>query len=138
MSRDGSIDLPFAGEHRHFRLDWASLMKLQEAVGAGPFLTLNKLLNGSWRVDDIAETIRCGLIGGGLAPNDAMTLVDQYVKTRPPLENLTIAQRVLGAGLAGAGEEEIVGKKSEADETDREMPHSRTESSGSPPSTETE
>lgn len=138
MSRDGSIELDFADGTYRFRLGWGDLVRLQEARDTGPFLLLNRLLNGAWRVEDIAEVIRCGLVGGGLEPHKALGLVRAYVQDRPPLETLVIAQRVLGAGLAGAGEEELVGKKAEAADPEAETPRSRTESSGSPPSTEAE
>ena len=137
MSRDGSTEQDFAGKRRLFRLGWGELVALQEARDAGPFLVLNRLLSGTWRMEDIAETIRIGLIGGGMPEPAARRLVVNKVEGNVPLENLVLAQRVLAAGLAGAGDEELVGKKSEADGTTEETPRSPTESSDSPPSTET-
>lgn len=137
MSRDGSIDLDFADSTYHFRLAWGELGKLQEACDAGPYVVLDRLVSGRWRVGDISETIRLGLIGGGLEPAKALKLVRDYVQDRPPLENLVLAQRVLGAAVVGTLEEEV-GKKSEAASQDgSESPTSPTESSDLPPSTET-
>lgn len=137
MSRDGSIELDFADSTHHFRLAWGELMKLQEACDAGPYVVLDRLVSGRWRVQDISETLRLGLIGGGMAPVDALKLVREYVEGRPPLENLVIAQRVLGAAVVGVPEEEV-GKKSEAASGEGSLnPNSPTESSASPPSTET-
>lgn len=109
-NRDGSIVLPFGDGRHNFRLAWEQLIMLQEARDMGPFLLLNRLFSGAWRVEDISEVIRCGLIGGGKEPVAALELVETYVHKRPPLETLVIAQKVLGAGLSGAADEEEPGK----------------------------
>lgn len=134
MSRDGSIDLDFADGTYHFRLAWGELEKLQEACDAGPYVVLDRLLSGRWRVSDISETIRLGLIGGGMEPVKALKLVREYVQSRPPLENLVLAQRVLGAAVVGVPEEEV-GKKSEAASGEMTSQTSQMESSASPQST---
>lgn len=136
MSRDASTTQPFADDDYVFRLGWGELEQLQEACDAGPYVVLDRLVSGRWRMGDISNVIRLGLIGGGLEPVKALKLVRAYVQDRPPLENLVLAQLVLGAGVAGAPEEEV-GKKSEApDQSDPMNP--QTESSGSEPSTATE
>lgn len=136
MSRDGSVELDFAGERRKFRLAWGELELLQESRETGPYILLDRLLSGHWRVQDIAEVIRLGLIGGGARPDEAQKLVKAYVQARPPLETLVIAQRVLGAGVAGTPDEEL-GKKAEAANPDGNSPNSQTENSDLPPSTAT-
>ncbi|MCF6112001.1 gene transfer agent family protein [Mesorhizobium muleiense] len=115
---------------------WGELEKLQEACDAGPYVVLDRLVSGRWRMADISNVIRLGLIGGGMEPVKALKLVRSYVETRPPLESLVLAQVVLGAGVAGAPEEEV-GKKSEAPDQD-DPTNSPTASSGSEPSTATE
>lgn len=134
MSRDGSITSDFADDTYEFRLSWGELIKLQEARDTGPYLVLNRLLNGGWLVQDISDVIRLGLVGGGMEPVKALKLVRSYVEARVPLENLVLAQRVLGAALIGTTEEEL-GKKSEA--ANHPSENSQTESSDLPPSTET-
>jgi len=117
--RDASITLPWADGDHIFRLAWGELELLQETCDAGPYVILDRLTNGTWRMQDISATIRLALIGGGLEPAKALTLVRQYVETRPPVENLQLAQAVLSAGCVGAPDEEL-GKKKEhatADET---------------------
>jgi hypothetical protein len=136
MSRDGSRLLDFATGTYLFRLGWGELEKIQEACDAGPYVVLDRLVSGRWRVADIRETIRWGLIGGGMSPTEATKLVRDFVESRPPVENLVTAQLVLGASVVGAPEEEIE-KKSEAPNLAGETNPSPTESSGSEPSTET-
>lgn len=134
MSRNGSLTSDFADGTYEFRLAWGELIKLQEARDTGPYLVLNRLLNGGWMVQDISDVIRLGLIGGGMEAVKALKLVRSYVEGSVPLENLVLAQRVLGAALIGSTEEEL-GKKSEA--ASQTSQNSPTESSDLPPSTET-
>ncbi|NBB07855.1 gene transfer agent family protein [Pseudomonas monteilii] len=135
MSRDGSCELAFNGQMTPFKLSWRELMKIQEACDAGPYLVLDRLLSGRWRLQDISEVIKWGLIGAGMPQAEALKIVETEVQGRLPLENLVIAQTVLGAGVVGAPEEEV-GKKSEAASQEGSN-LSRTESSDLPPLSET-
>ena len=113
MSRDARIELDFADGTYSFRLAWGELEQLQEACDAGPLVILNRLQDGTWKVGDIAHTLRLGLIGGGMAPAEALKLVRTYVQSRPPGENLLFAQVVLGVAVQGAPEE-VLGKSGAA------------------------
>jgi len=137
MSRDGSSEVPFNGRRTFFRLTWRELMKIQEACDAGPYVVLDRLVSGRWHLQDIAEVIKWGLIGGGLSQAAAIELVESEVEGRPPLENLVVAQKVLGAGVIGSSEEDV-GKKSKAASPVKRKSRSRTERSGLPPSSEME
>jgi len=136
MSRDGSITLDFAGDVRVFRFAWGDIEKLQEARGAGPYVILDRLVSGRWFLEDIADVIKFGLIGGGMAPSAAVKIVIDHVHSKAPLESLVIAQRVLGAGVIGAPEEELEGKSEAASQ--EEIPISQTEGSDLPPYSEPE
>ena len=105
MSRDATIELDWAdGEHR-FRLGWGELIKLQEACDAGPLVIFGRLGSGTWRLNDIRETMRLGLIGGGKTPDAALALVRDYVEARPPMENVALARAILGAAVLGPADE---------------------------------
>ncbi|QWY83571.1 tail tube protein [Rhizobium phage RHph_X2_26] len=117
--RDARIEQPFGDGDYSFRLGWGQLIELQEKCGAGPYVVLNRLRAHTWQVEDIAEVIRIGLIGGGMAPVEALKLVKRYVKERPPLENYELAFTVLGAGLMGAPDEPVgTGRKKDAPDED--------------------
>lgn len=133
MSRDGKIALDWADGNYTFRLGWGGLIELQEKCDAGPFVILRRLMTGTWRVEDIAQTIRLGLIGGGATPEQALKLVTRYVESRPPLENVPIAVAVLGEAVQGAPDE----APGEAGGEDRAngSTTSPTENSASPGST---
>lgn len=111
---DGGITAPFGDGDQTFRLALAQLLELQEKADAGPMELLARLRGISWRVQDVRETVRLGLIGGGMSPPDALRLVQRYVDGRPLLESVPIAALVLMAALQGP--EEIAPGKAEATE----------------------
>lgn len=106
MSRDGSVGpLDWADGSYTFKLGWGELELLQEKTDCGPLFLLDRLAGKNWRVGDISHTIRLGLIGGGMKPEDALKLVRNYVESRPPLENTMLAYYILNAGVQGAPDE---------------------------------
>lgn len=136
MSRSAVIRLDFGPGEQTFRLPIAQLEELQEARDCGPLVLLARLQGQQWRTQDITETIRLGLIGGGMDPMKALAMVRRYVTDRPDpewFEAAKIAEGILGAALIGV-EDEPLGKT----EGETETPPSRSpeESGGSLPSTE--
>ena len=105
MSRSAEVTLAWADSDYTFRLAWGQLAQLQEACDAGPFVILQRLTTGQWKVGDISHTIRLGLIGGGTEPAKALSLVRDYVESRPPMENVMLARGILGIALQGAPDE---------------------------------
>lgn len=109
MSRGGDITLTcWDGEHT-FRLRIGELRALQEKCDAGPAFILQRLRDGSWKVDDIRETLRLGLIGGGMEQQKALELVLDHVDAVPLAQNLVNAHAVIMASIFGT-EEERLGK----------------------------
>lgn len=128
MSRAAEIELEWADGKHLFRLAIGQLRELQEKTNAGPNELFNRLGEQTWRVDDIRETIRLGLIGGGAAPERALGLTGRYVDERPLLENVPVARAILLAALIGAPEETPPKRKGAR--------RPKTGESGSPPSTD--
>lgn len=81
----------------HFR-------ELEEKCDAGAPEILQRLTLQKWRINDLRETLRIGLIGGGMKPADAAILVKRYVDERPKAESVQAAQAVLLAAIVGAAE----------------------------------
>ena len=130
MSADASLTMAWGdGEHR-FRLAIGQLRELQEKCNAGPAEIFQRLLDRTWRVDDLREVLRLGLIGGGMKPAEALVLVKRYVDERPLLENVGPALQVLTAALVGP--EDIASGKVGAPATEE------TDGSPSAPSTAAE
>ena len=105
MSRRAEIRLQFADGDYTFRLRIGELMELQENCDAGPPLVLARLQNAAWHVNDVRETVRLGLIGGGLSPGQAHKLVARYIDERPFAEYVLVAEAALAAALYGVEEE---------------------------------
>ena len=105
MTRDASITLDWADGTYTFRLAWGQLMELQDQCDAGPYVVLNRLAGGTWKMQDVTQPIRLGLIGGGMTPPQALLLTRRYVEDRPPMENWATAYAVLSAGILGHAED---------------------------------
>ena len=106
MSRDGTVRLVFFGEERPFRLAIGQLRALQEACKAGPMTIFRRLVSGEYFVDDIRETIRLGLIGGGATDKDAFRIVANTVDAGVPLDqHCDTAATILEAALLGPEDE---------------------------------
>jgi hypothetical protein len=106
MSRSGEYSGPWADGDYTFRLPWGQLVELQEKCDAGPYVILKRISDGSWRVEDLSQTVRLGLIGGGVEPKAALQLARDYVEARPLAESVLIAHEILSAAILGTGEEQ--------------------------------
>ena len=80
------------GEHP-FWLRIGELRALQQHCDAGPFWVYGRLISGQWRVEDVRETLRLGLIGGGMSEKDAGKLVDQSLEEFDFLRHRVVAAR---------------------------------------------
>jgi hypothetical protein len=106
-NRNGAITLDFGDGSHVFRLAFGELEELQEKTGIGPLLLRQRMVAGEWFVGHVRETIRLGLIGGGMEAIAALTLVRRYADERPDwIANAVIASLILLAALAGSPEEE--------------------------------
>lgn len=105
-NRNGAITVDFADGPHIFRLGMAELEELQEKTSVGPFVLLQRLIKNEWRLVDVREAIRLGLIGGGMGAIAALSLVKRYVIERPDwYQNAALAQIIVGAAILGAPEE---------------------------------
>lgn len=95
------ITLDWADDEHAFCLRIGELRELEGKTGVGPQRLMRRISEGDWRVDDLRETLRLGLIGGGMKPSDALTLVRRYVDERPLIESIQPALAVLVAVLSG-------------------------------------
>ncbi|WKL57237.1 gene transfer agent family protein [Asticcacaulis sp. ZE23SCel15] len=106
MSRNAQIEAIFGDGPHTFRLGIKQLIELQEKTDCGPRLLLSRLQTGTWRIADLRETLRIGLIGGGMSPYDALSLVDRYAIEGWLIEAEAPAKLALMAALLGAPDED--------------------------------
>lgn len=108
-----------------FKLPIKQIGELQKLCGAGFGTIISRVLGGAYYVEDVYETIRLGLIGGGMAPVEAKRKVDLYVdgcalaRAGDPANNLATAQAILDAAIFGVDELKDAGDKKK-DETPEE------------------
>jgi Phage tail tube protein, GTA-gp10 len=109
MSRDGSCELVWAGDERRFRLGLDELFALQDRCDAGPAEIAARLRSGAWRIQDIQEVFRLGLIGAGEDAKKAKALVAEHIVPGRLQSNVLIAFAIVLSALQG-DENDPVGK----------------------------
>jgi len=62
-----------------FRLPVGSLFELEKCVNRGAYELLTILRTNTPWLKDVRETIRLGLIGGGMSPLEAKEIVEEYL-----------------------------------------------------------
>lgn len=106
MSRSAIIENAFVGEgHYDLGLRIGELITLQEKLGSGPNKIAQRFLEGDWLVQDVTETIRLGLIGGGMSHKDAFDLVGRVVVPGHLYDYVGLAGQVVLAALGGVEDE---------------------------------
>lgn len=98
---DGRIELAFGDGEYTFRLRLRELFELEEKCNAGIAELVDRIYSSQWRARDVFETIRLGLIGGGMSAVDALKKVNMYCDDRPWVENMVVARAVLGHAFVG-------------------------------------
>lgn len=121
-----ALELDFADGTYLFDLKLPQLAELQEKRGCGVFKVYARVLAGRYVIEDISvadtmqaeafaedlfETIRLGLIGGGRGEVDgkevavsaigARRLVERYCHAAPLRESWAVAAAILGARIEG-------------------------------------
>lgn len=93
------------GEHA-FRLGLAEIEALQQKTDCGPEFLLHKINAAQWKLVDLTEVLRNGLIGGGMPHVEAKRTVSNAVDLHPLIAFKVPAAEVLAASLYGPPEDE--------------------------------
>jgi hypothetical protein len=135
MSRNAHVTLDWADGTYLFRLPIGGVEELEENTGYGLPVLVRRAINQEFKVREIRETIRIGLIGGGQTPIAALTLLRRYFDERPYAENVGTAIRILNAVYLGAPDGEKPGKRGAARAKNGRL-NSQTDEPPLPPTTE--
>ncbi|WP_347139433.1 gene transfer agent family protein [Paracoccus sp. SSK6] len=105
------IVLNWAGGEHPFLLRIGEMIALEKACGSGiapVFARLRSSLTGAptWHVADITETLRLGMIGGGIPRQEAQEIVSVTVDRVGLMALAPTAMSVLFASLKSDGDEE--------------------------------
>lgn len=114
MAANGQVSIAWGdGEHVFNIAKIGQLLELEEKCGVGVAEVFNRLREGRWRFNDVRETVRLGLIGGGMTPVKALALTKTYTDERPLAESHPVAMTILMAAIVGVPGEEVGKKKPE-------------------------
>lgn len=100
----GEVVIDWADGTHTFRLTILTGAELEEKCDAPIAVIAKRLMLGDWKIADVRETIRLGLIGAGAKPHDALRLIRTYVDDvgRYPLaESALIARTIAGGAVYG-------------------------------------
>lgn len=128
-----AITLSWIGGEHPFCLPLGGIRAVQERCDAGPEQLLQRMSLGHWRVDELVEIIRQGLIGGGMPMPDATRLVADMAELHPLIELKMPAFEVLRHALTGPADD-----KPGKDQGGAQVPESPPENGNSATSTPTE
>lgn len=92
---------PFAGRERNFQLRLGEIEQLEVACKAGIGEIALRLTTGMYRLADVRETIRLGLVGGGESEPSSTALVMGSFDLQPILPFVPLAALIISACLAG-------------------------------------
>lgn len=91
----------FGDGEKTFALTIPMIHELERKTGHGVLALYSRLRMQQAGLNDITETIRCALIGGGTEPREAAELVYTYAENRPLGESLGLAITILSARFFG-------------------------------------
>ena len=92
------------GEHP-FHLALGEFEGLQQKTDCGPEYLLLKLRSGQWSASELFETLRFGLIGGGMDQDAALKAVRNAFDRHPLISFKVPALAVLVGGLYGPADD---------------------------------
>jgi hypothetical protein len=132
MASNGEIELTWGdGQHKFNVAKIKSALELEEKCDAGVAQIFQRIRSDSWKINDVRETLRIGLIGGGMTPDKALSLINRYCDDRPWAESLQPAIYVLMAAMLGVPGDDV-GKKAETERAKEDQPSEKMDESSVP------
>jgi len=107
MAKHGEVTLDWADGTYSFRLGLGEIEEIETKFDRSIFVIASALGERTARSTEISEILRIGLIGGGMAPPDALAKTRRYVDERPLEENRDTAYAVALAGLLRVHGDEV-------------------------------
>lgn len=96
----------FGDGEQAFALTDDMIAELERITDLGIGALYLRAVNMGFKLGDLVEIIRLGLIGGGTTPERAMRLTDTYARNRPIDELYPLAMDILDARWTGTDEKE--------------------------------
>lgn len=100
MRSDAVLTDYFGGEERRFALPvFGELRQLQDKHDLGPAAFELMFRSQAWKVEHLADVIKFGLIGGGMAEGEADRLVKSTIEAGRLLRYVPLAHTIILAAL---------------------------------------
>lgn len=96
-----AVELSWPGGRHTFALRIGELRELQDRLNAGPEEVFNRIRSGNWRVNDLVEVVRIGLVGGGMDRDEAGRQIATLIDTTPLSEFKFVAIAALASAIIG-------------------------------------
>lgn len=111
----------WAGGEHVFAFRMGDYRALQDKTGRGPEEILMRLANRTWFIDEAVETVRFGLIGGGMDRDEARRIIGVVADAHPIVEFRIAAFDALSRALypqeAGEPEKQMAAESLPVDGT---------------------
>ena len=91
----------FGDGQKRFALTDPMITELERITDTGIGALYLRIVASQFRLVELSEIIRLGLIGAGTNPQEAMRLVDTYAKDRPLSEVFPLALDILDSRWSG-------------------------------------
>ncbi|TPL52036.1 gene transfer agent family protein [Mesorhizobium sp. B2-4-4] len=91
----------FGDGEKTFALPAEQILELERKTGNGFGTIYARCMTGQSSFDEVIETIRLGLIGGGTSPKEAQALTNAYARPTPFARNYQLAADILEARWSG-------------------------------------
>jgi Phage tail tube protein, GTA-gp10 len=136
MAINGEIKLIWGDGENTFNIARLKcVLELEEKCNAGIAEVYQRVSIGRWRLIDVRETLRLGLIGAGMPPDKALRLINRYCDDRPYAESVLVAQAILAVAMVGVPGDDLE-KKAQAERAKDDQSTASMERSPAPSSTD--
>lgn len=139
MSAVGTVTIIWRhGEDAFCLAKVGDILALEQKCNAGIMEIMGRLESQRWRLDDVRETIRLGLIGGGMSPEQALAVVKANVDENPSglAPSVIIAHRILAAAIVGVPDDPVGKPEAAEAASEAAVSSTTTAASAAPASTE--
>lgn len=80
----GAEEIVWPGGEHSFRLGIGELRAIEQRSEAGCAVVMMRLLSSQWKIDDVVQPIRLGLVGGGMSERDAQKALESALDIASP------------------------------------------------------
>lgn len=97
------------GEHDFCLAKIGDILSLESTCDSGIMAIMRRLETDSWKLNDVRETVRLGLIGGGMSEKDALQAVKVHVDANPRglAPSVVLAHTILAAVIIGVPDDPV-------------------------------